>query len=232
MQAWIDLLMGPLFAVTFLVMLFGLGRHLVLQLDTLFRRKGNRLKYIPWGKMVRDSLGWAFPLKHLVKGNIIFSNSSFLFHIGVIIVPLFLADHIALWEKLLGIDLPSIGQTLADVLTVLTIATLLVMLLYRSLSSRLRTISRPADYSLLVLILLPFISGFLAAHPGMNPLRWETMFLIHLLSAETLFLVIPFTKLSHIVLIFFDRISEIHWQLRPGAGDRVAESLYGKEAKV
>jgi len=56
--------------------------------------------------------------------------------------------------------------------------------------------------------------------------------LIHLLSAEALFIAIPFTKLSHIVLYFFDRLSPVHWQLKPGAGDKVAEALFGKEAKV
>ena len=58
------------------------------------------------------------------------------------------------------------------------------------------------------------------------------MMLIHLLSAELLFVLIPFTKLAHIVLFFFDRISGLHWQLRPGAGDQVAEALYGEEARV
>jgi nitrate reductase gamma subunit len=69
-------------------------------------------------------------------------------------------------------------------------------------------------------------------HPEFNPFSWNFIMLTHLLSAELLFLLIPFTKLAHVVLFFFDRISAIHWQLRPGAGNRVAEILYGKEAKV
>jgi nitrate reductase gamma subunit len=58
------------------------------------------------------------------------------------------------------------------------------------------------------------------------------MMLAHLLSAELLFVVTPFTKLAHAVLFFFDRISAVHWQLRPGAGDRVAEALRGKGIEV
>ena len=56
--------------------------------------------------------------------------------------------------------------------------------------------------------------------------------LLHLLSAELLLLITPFTKLAHIVLFPFDRLSEVHWQLRPGAGDRVAAALYGERAQV
>ncbi len=232
MQAWIDFAMGPLFALSLGVMALGLLRHLVLQLDTLFRRKRSRLKYMPWNKMLHDSLEWALPVRHLTSGNVTFSNASFVFHIGAILVPLFYAGHIVLWEQWLGINLWSIGNGFADVLTVITILAVLVLLVSRIAVPRLRAISRNSDVSLLVLILLPFISGFLAAHPAFNPLPWQTMFLIHLLSAEALLILVPFTKLSHIVLIFFDRISEIHWQLRPGAGDRVAETVLGKEAKV
>lgn len=92
--------------------------------------------------------------------------------------------------------------------------------------------SMPSDYALLILIFLPFSTGFLASHPGMNPFPWNVIMLVHLLSAELLFVLIPFTKLAHIVLFAFDRISAIHWQLRPGAGDKVAEALYGEEARV
>lgn len=92
--------------------------------------------------------------------------------------------------------------------------------------------SRKSDYFLLVLILIPFITGYMMLHPEFNPFSWNFLMLVHLLSAELLFVMIPFTKLAHVVLFFFDRISAIHWQLRPGAGNQVAEILYGKEAKV
>ncbi|MCP4704255.1 MAG: hypothetical protein GY865_06575 [candidate division Zixibacteria bacterium] len=92
--------------------------------------------------------------------------------------------------------------------------------------------SKIIDYMLLINILIPFTTGYLAMHPNLNPFSWNTVMLIHLLSAELLFVLIPFTKLAHIVLFAFDRISGIHWQLRPGAGAQVAETLYGKEAKV
>jgi nitrate reductase gamma subunit len=155
-----------------------------------------------------------------------------LFHIGIIVVPLFLADHVVLWENLLKINLPSIGYLAADFLTLFTIACIFILLGFRTLSRRHRAMSMPSDYALLILILLPFSTGFLASHPGFNPFPWEVMMLVHLLSAELLFVLIPFTKLAHIVLFAFDRISAIHWQLRPGAGDKVAEALYGEEAKV
>lgn len=232
MEQWIDFAKGPLFALTFMIMVLGLARLVIIQVCTLVTGKGRRLRNAPWKKIVGEALSWVVPVKHLIPGTKVFSVVSFLFHIGIIMVPLLLADHIALWEGLLGFDLPAIGSGLADFLTLFTVACLVVLLGFRTFLRRLRAMSMRSDYILLVLILIPFASGYLASHPGVNPFPWNVMMLTHLLSAELLFVLVPFTKLAHIVLFFFDRISGLHWQLRPGAGDKVAELLYGEEARV
>jgi hypothetical protein len=86
------------------------------------------------------------------------------------------------------------------------------------------------DYLLLLLILVPFVSGYLASHPGVNPFRWDVTMLLHILSAELLFVAVPFTKLAHVVLFPFDRLSAVHWQLQPGAGEKVAAALYTRKS--
>ena len=232
MERMIDFARGPLFALTFGIMMLGLLRLITIQVYTLTRSKGRRLRNAPWRKILGESVTWAVPLPHMIRGTIIFSSSSFLLHVGLVIVPLLLADHIVLWERLLGIGLPAIGAGLADVLTVTTLVCLAVLLACRIFVPRQRAVSQPLDYILLVAIALPFASGFLASHPSLNPLPWSWMMLTHLLSAEVLFLLVPSTKLAHVVLYAFDRISAVHWQLRPGAGDRVAAALFGNEARV
>ncbi len=213
-------------------MVLGLGRLVIIQVYTLILQKGRRLRNVPWSKIVRDARSWVVPVRHLIPGTRFFSIVSYLFHLGILAVPLLLADHIVLWEDLLGIGLPAIGRTVADVLTLFTIVCVVLLFGCRLFIPRLRSMSMVMDYVLLVAIAIPFASGYLASHPNVNPFPWNVMFLIHLLSAEALFVMVPFTKLSHIVLFFFDRISQLHWQLRPGAGDKVAEALYGEEAHV
>jgi nitrate reductase gamma subunit len=232
MEQWLTFAGGPLFALTFLVMLLGLTRLVVIQVCSLVRGKGRRLVNAPWRRMLVEGASWLVPVRHLIPGTKFFSVVSYLFHVGILIVPLFLADHIALWNAFLGIRLPAIGYHLADFLTLLTIFSGIVLLGFRVFSRRLRSMSGHFDYVLLVVVLIPFATGYMAAHPQHNPLPWNVMMLIHLLSADLLFVVIPFSKLAHIVLFFFDRISVLHWQLRPGAGDKVAEALYGREARV
>jgi nitrate reductase gamma subunit len=232
MQEWLDFAKGPLFAFTFLIMILGLARHFLLQFYSIFVSKGKQLKNVSWKKIFFDIGTWIVPVKHLIKGTVLFSTVSFIFHIGAIVVSLFFIDHIVLWEDFLKINLPSIGRTLADILTLTTIGCILILFTSRLLVKRQREMSRKSDYVLLVLVLLPFLFGFFAGHPSYNPFPWKTAMLLHILSAEALFVAIPFTKLAHIVLYLFDRLSAVHWQLKPGAGDKVAEALFGKEAKV
>ncbi len=232
MEAWLEFAKGPLFTFTFLFMVLGLLRHIILQIYYLVVRKGRRLRNAPWRKIISDTLSWAFPVKHFISGTIFFSSASFFSHIGLILVPLFLVDHIVLWEVYLGLNLPSIGTTLADVLTIFTMVCIAVLFCCRLFVARQRAMSGSMDYLILLAVFTPFASGFMASHPSMNPMSWDAMMLIHILSAEALFVLIPLTKLSHIVLFFFDRVSGLHWQLRPGAGDKVAEALFGKEARV
>jgi len=232
MEQWIAFAKGPLFAFAFLIMSLGLGRLVVVQVYSLLAHKGRRLRNAPWRRMFADAAGWVVPVQHLIPETRLFSAVSYLFHIGLLVVPLLLAEHIALWERLLNANLPEIGRRFADFLTLFTLAAVLVLLGFRSFSRRLRAVSVSSDYALLVAVLVPFASGYLAMHPRYNPFPWDAVMLAHLLSSELLFILIPFTKLAHVVLFFFDRISVLHWQLQPGAGAKVAEALYGEEARV
>lgn len=232
MKDWLELAQGPLFALSFLVMVLGLGRHVLLQVHALARKSGPRLRLVPWRTLASDSLGWAVPFRHLIRGTIVMSAASFLFHLGAVLVPLFFEGHVVRWEAFLGVALPAIPRIAADALTLLAIGCLLTLVGYRTFVQRARDLSRASDYLLLLLILTVFVSGYLALHPAANPLPWQTMMLIHVLSADCLLVAVPFTKLSHVVLFFFDQLSPVHWKFRPGSGDRVAEALFGKEARV
>lgn len=231
MDSWIDLAKGPLFALTFLFMVLGLARHVLMQVHLLLT-KGRTLRRVRWRMVMMDTLSWALPYDHMVRGTLLLTFASILFHVGVVVVPLFLGNHVALWESFLGIRLPAIGEGLADMLTLSTIACLFALFFYRVLIHRSREMSRLSDYALLLMVITPFLTGFLASHPSLNPLPWNTMMLIHILSAEALFVSVPFSKLSHMVLFPFDRLSQVHWQLRPGAGDKIATALFGDEARV
>jgi nitrate reductase gamma subunit len=230
-EAWLEFARGPLFAVTFLIMALGLARHLVIQIVLIVRAR-HLLRGVPWRRILADAVTWTLPVRHLVRGTVAFTVVSFLFHLCAVLVPVFLADHIALWERFFGVGLPALSAPVADRLTLLAIGCGLVLLAYRVVVPRSRALSRAGDYLVMVLVMLPVASGYLAAHPAFNPLPWQAMMLIHLLSAEALFVVVPFSKLAHMVLFPFERLSQVYWRLQPGAGDEVARALWGEEVRV
>ena len=129
----------------------------------------------------------------------------FLFHLGAILVPLFLLGHAEVLRNAIGISLPAMPQVMADVLTVGTIVAAIFILARRLALPEVRFITKPADYVALALAVVPFVSGFAARmHVG----GYETWMLVHLISGHCFLLLAPFTKLSHIAMYFGTR-----WQI-------------------
>ena len=223
---------GPLLVFAFALFFFGLLRQLGLTGAELVRAyclAGDRA--VPVGQLVRNSLEWIIPVRALQGSRIPYTAASMLFHVGALLVPIFLSGHVQLIQKGLGLRWPAMPAGLADTLTLVTLAALTVLFLLRLADRSARTLSRFQDWLLLVLCGLPFLSGYLVAHPSANPLPFSLTYLIHLLSAELLLILIPFSKLAHITLFPLTRLSwELGWHFVPGAGERVRTAL-GKEGE-
>ena len=76
------------------------------------------------------------------------------------------------------------------------------MFIRRLVRPEVRILTSVWDYTLLLLTLAPFVTGVLAYHQW-GP--YETILILHILFAEVLLIVIPFSKLGHIILFFFTR---------------------------
>lgn len=234
MDTLLHLAKGPLFAGTFAFMFVGLVRHVVMQSAQLATSVA-RLSYRRIGirQNLKNIVRWLIPVNHLYHNRSLMSISSFLFHVGLLITPLFLADHITLIGNVIGFTWPALPAHVADGLTLIVIVAGLVLFGVRVFDLGARQLSSFVDYLLLIAVLLPFVSGFMAFHPAVNPLAYRPMLLIHMLSAELLFVLIPITKLSHCVLFLFLRFSsDVFWKMPVGAGERVARELHGEDARV
>jgi nitrate reductase gamma subunit len=229
MDTWLRWAMGPLFWTALIFMIFGLLRHLALTVwegAMAYRRAGD--KDIPFRKLLGTTLRWLVPLDRL--GNRwLFSITTLLFHVGVILVPLFLAGHIELWRRGVGLSWPALPNGLATTLTWVVIVTALAVVVQRIAAKDSRALSRFQDYALPLFIAVPFLSGFLVMHPAWNPFSRDPTLLVHVMSANLLMFMVPLTKLSHMILLPFAQfVSELAWHFPPDAGSRVAVTL-GKE---
>lgn len=207
-------------------MVLGLMRHLALvfwEAGRVYYRAGDRK--IPFHYVWKETLKWLVPLKR-IKQQFAFSVTSIVFHIAIILTPIFLAGHIVLWQKGTGFGWPAISNAAADFLTVTAILTGLALLAQRLAASATRSISRLQDYLLPLLIVVPFCSGFLIMHPDLNPFSYQAVFLVHILSGNLILILIPITKLSHVAIFPETQlISELAWHWPADAGSRVGKTL-------
>ena len=104
---------GPLFVATIGFMLLGMLRHVFLRTHALIKVRSRTPKRdIPWRIVFRRSAGWAVPVSHIFVSAPVLKIASIVFHVGLIAVPVLLADHVFLWSRSLGISWPSIGRGL------------------------------------------------------------------------------------------------------------------------
>jgi nitrate reductase gamma subunit len=232
METWLEWARGPLFRACLAIMILGVIRVIflnTLNIVLLIRESRKNGRSVPWGTVFRATLAWLFPGKKSVEQRALFSLTSMIFHVTIIVTPILLGAHILLWERGLGLSWPAIGNLAADYLTIVACITGVALFVQRLVSRASRALSRPQDYLLPLLIVIPFASGFLAMHPAMNPFDYSSTMFVHVMSGNLIFLLIPFSKLSHVALFpAAQLVSELGWHLKPGSGEMVAVAL-GKE---
>lgn len=229
MADWFDWARGPAFRLSIALMILGLLRLAALNIANILNvYYHTRNKNIPWRVVIRDTVRWLLPYK-TARSHIVLTAASVIFHISIIVTPIFLAAHIALWQRGTGLSWAAIPQTLADYLTLVAIMTAAVLFFKRVSARATRSLSGPQDYLLPLLIMVPFVSGYLAMHPAINPFEYNATMFVHAMSGNILMVVMPFSKLSHVVLFPTTQlVSEMAWHLAPNAGQSVALTL-GKE---
>jgi len=231
MEHWLEWARGPAFIFSFSFMVLGLIRHLALTLwDTYrtWRRAGD--KTLPIFQILKNTLQWLVPAGR-IRQSPLFSLTSMVFHTAILIVPLFLAGHVALWFRTTGLSWPSIPNTLADMLTIAAVITALALVVQRLSAKSTRVLSRLQDYALPPIIALPFITGFMVMHPVFNPFPYSAVLFIHVMSANLIMILIPLTKLTHAVLLpGVQLVAELGWHWPAEAGSRLAVTL-GKEGE-
>ena len=132
----------------------------------------------------------------------LFTIVTFLFHLCVIILPIFLLAHIVLWYESWKILWWSLPDMLADAMALWVMLACLYFIGRRLVVPEVKEVSRPGDVVLLIIILLTFLSGFLAYHQ-IGPYR--PILILHVISSEVLLVILPFSKLGHMLFFYFSR---------------------------
>ncbi len=227
MESTLEFMQGPLFRFCFAVMVLGLLRALFLSVYgtvIALRRAGDRV--LPWKDLIAKSLQWYFPVQRLLNARPFYSITSIIWHIGLILVPLFYSAHVILWKGATGFAWGYLPQNVAHVLTAVTIVATLVLFLYRLAWHASRKLSGFSDFVWPPLLAVPFVTGFLMANVALAPGTYDWMMLVHLASANVILLLIPFSKIAHCVLFpMGTTVAAVAWKFPKAAGQRVLDTL-------
>jgi len=203
-----QIITGPLLWLTFLVFFAGLGWRVytyVKGLDWKLDRVayGTQTAYGVRGA-VRSILAWIVPFgSQGWKVKPIFTLMFFTFHIGIVVVPLFLVGHAVVFTMRFGASLPTIPMGLADALTIAMLCAAAFIVIRRIALPEVRIVTSLYDYLLIAITVAPFVTGFMAVHQlGGDYTFW---LYAHILSGEIMLLAVPFTKLFHVVGFFLSR---------------------------
>lgn len=230
MRVWLDFAEGPLFRFAITIMVLGLLRLLFITIANMSKMKQQTHDKSTnvWSLMVA-SVKWLSPLRWLTtadENRPMYTAMSFIFHLGLIFVPIFFLPHITLWRGGIGFGWWAFPSLMADGLTLMTIATGVILVVMRATNPGSRALSSTQDWLLTPLCIVVFVTGFLAAHPTSNPFSYESMRLTHVLASNSILVLMPFTKLAHVVLLpFTHAVWDLSWKLTPGVGDKVRAAL-------
>lgn len=198
MNTFIDFITGPMVWLSFLIFIAGV----VVRISKLVRQTNSSEKfmytYFSWKYSFRSIFAWLIPFFPVsTRKSPVFWGISYLFHLLLFMVPLFLLSHVVLIEEAFGWRWVTLSDRVADFLTVLVVIALVFFIIRRLTVPEVKFLTRISDYLFIVIVLLPFLTGFLAYHQFF---AYETMVIVHILSGELMLILIPFTRFFHMIL--------------------------------
>jgi len=154
-------------------------------------------EYFSWPHALRSILHWAVPfLNESSRRNPGLTVAAFVFHLFLLVLPLFVVGHVAMLDKALGVSWPTLPEGLADAMTFAVVAACIYFVVRRLTVPEVKFVTTASDWVILALAAAPFVTGILAYHHIGEPL---VMSILHMLAGQAMLVAIPFSRLSHML---------------------------------
>jgi len=162
---------GPLTWAAFIVFFGGCLYRLISLLYLVYKKEKFIFSYMSWKYSLRSIVHWLTPFGTVNwRKRPVLTVVTFVFHISLIVAPLFFLAHIIMLEEAIGVDWPALPNLVIDVMTVLVVAGCLYFLVRRITQPEVRFVTYPSDYVIL-----------------------------HVIAGQVMLVAIPFTRLSHMI---------------------------------
>lgn len=188
---------GPLAWAAFAVFFIGCLFRLIHLLVLVHRKERFIFAYMSWKYSLRSILHWITPFATVNwRRQPVLTIVTFIFHLCLLVTPVFLLAHTVLWDEAWGLRLWSLPDGVADVMTLAVVAACVYFFVRRRVQPEVRFVTSASDFALLAVVAAPFVTGFLAYHQWFD---YRLVMLLHVLSGEAMLVAIPFTRLSHML---------------------------------
>ena len=203
MHSIYNFISGPLVWITFIVFIGGSLYRLIRMISLAKKKESFIFSYLSLKYSLRSILHWITPFATVnMRKHPVMTIASFAFHICLFLTPIFLLAHIILLDESWNVSWWSLPDVIADIMTLIVLVSCIFFLFRRLKFPEVKFVSTASDYVLLAVVAAPFITGFMAFHLWF---AYQLFFILHILSGEIMLMLIPFTRLSHMIFALFTR---------------------------
>jgi formate hydrogenlyase subunit 6/NADH:ubiquinone oxidoreductase subunit I len=184
---------GPLLWIAFSVFIFAIIFRVTVFTYTTIRKSGNRAHRGLY--LLTTLLRSLLPFHIGAKKRPLYAAIRYIFHLSLFMLPIWYSGHISMWEmSRFELSWRAVPDALADWMTIIALALLVVFLIRRLLIPRIRRTSGVSDWALVILTALPFISGAMLVHANLpaNSFIDHNIFTIHVLTGEIMLIMTAF----------------------------------------
>lgn len=193
---------GPLVWIAFIVFVGGM----VYQFVTMLRSAQKDKVIYPYMSLkysLRSLFHWIIPFaSRNMRARYEVTIVTFVFHICLVLIPIFLLAHVAMFAFAWGAKWVVISEGAANYMTLAVILACVFFFLRRLMLPEVKFVTDVSDYVLLAIAFAPFATGFAANRQWFD---YETTIIIHMICGSLMLMVIPFTRLSHMLFFPFTR---------------------------
>lgn len=193
---------GPLVWIAFLILILGSLYRLIWMV--VFSKKDKVVHpYMSLKYGLRSVFHWSIPFgTRNMRLRPFFTVVSFLFHICLLITPVFVLGHTLLWKESWSINLWSLPEGLADAMTIVVVIGVVFFALRRISMPAVRYVTYLNDYLLLAIVIAPFATGLMARYQVFN---YQIVIVVHMFTGAIWLAAIPFTRIVHMLFYPFTR---------------------------
>jgi nitrate reductase gamma subunit len=187
---------GPLVWIAFIIF-FGGSIYRIVSTILTARKDKVVLPYMRWKYSLRSLMHWTVPFaSRNMRMRPAFVVLSFLFHICLILVPVFTFGHVLMWRESWGIDLWSLPDSMSKLMSFIVVIGGIAFVMRRIGNPTVRFETSTSDFFLVALVLAPFVTGLMAYYQIFD---YNIVITIHQIAGAAWLAMIPFTRIAHML---------------------------------